>query len=83
MTEIPTVVHVAGVPVDGKQRRLDCGFLLGDWSSNSAQEWPRPWPRGHRVGVRIDESHRDGFVVAYFDVGSRELEPDERRCAER
>jgi hypothetical protein len=75
-----TVVHVVqAVFGTDDQRCADCGFLLRH-SGSPAHEWPQKFEPGALVGVRIDTTFKDGFVVGYFPIGERELEDDERRC---
>lgn len=78
-----TVVHIAGEQDSGdEQRCLDCGFLLSHAGSD-AHRWPKAWKRGQRVGVRIDETFKEGFIVGYFPVDGREFANGERRCVSR
>jgi rubredoxin len=75
-----TVVHVAArtnwMEVPEEQLCADCGFTL--WHGEPG--WPKEWKEGALVGVRIDTTFKDGFVVGYFPIGERDLEDDERRC---
>jgi hypothetical protein len=74
-----TVVHVAGKGKAIMQSCVECAFVLWNLGTET-QETPPPWAEGELVGVRIDTTFKDGFVVGYFPIGERDLEDDERRC---